>query len=76
MKNKGQMGQISLITTIIIAASTIVASAIAGWSTANNRVSSIDTKVQVVEERENNHYLEISKQLDSIENKLDAIIRK
>lgn len=72
MKNRGQ---ISLMTTMIIACSTIVASAIAGWSTASNKVSDIDTKVEVVVEREQNHYLEIKEKLESIDNKLDKLLK-
>ena len=72
MKNKGQ---ISIATTAIMAGATILASIIAGWATADTKVSTIDTKVQVVEERENNHYAETQKKLDSIDKKLDEILR-
>ena len=75
MKNKRQMGQISILTTIMIASSTIIASALGAWATAGTRVNMIDTKVQVVEERENNHYAETQKKLDSIDKKLDEILR-
>ena len=72
MKNKGQ---ISIATTAIMAGATILASIIAGWVSAGTKVNIIDTKVQVVEERENNHYAETQKKLDSIDKKLDEILR-
>lgn len=74
MKNKGQMGQISILTTILIASSTIIASALGAWATASSRVNMIDTKVQVVEERENNRYLELKESLNRVEKKLDKLI--
>ena len=49
----------------------IIASIITSWTTADSRVAEIDKQVSIVEERENNHYLEVSKKLDYIINKLD-----
>lgn len=71
-----QKGQIPIVATVLIASSTIIASAFGAWATASSKVSDVSAKVQVVEERENNHYLEVSKKLDSIEQKLDALIKK
>lgn len=71
---KYNKGQISLMIVIITAGATILASVIGGWTTANTRVLQIDTKVQVIEERENNHYQELKEKLDSIDNKLDKLI--
>lgn len=73
MKNKGQ---ISIATTVIMAGATILASVIAGWASAGTRVNMIDTKIQVVEERENNHYKELKEKLDSIDGKLDKLINR
>ena len=73
MKNKGQ---ISILTTLLIASSTILASAFGAWATASQKTALIDTKVQVLEERENNHYKEVSKQLEDINKKLDQILKK
>ena len=73
MKNKGQ---ISILTTLIIAGSTILASALGAWATVSQKTTQIDTKVQVIEERENNHYKEVSKQLEDINKKLDQILKK
>lgn len=68
-------GQISIIPVAITAIATIMASVLGGWSSANQRVSSIDTKVEVVEERENNHYAELEKRLDKMDDKLDLLIK-
>ena len=60
-------GQITLITTMIVAGTSIFASVITSWGFAS-------TKVSVIEEREQNHYQEVQKQLESIEKKLDSVI--
>jgi len=69
-------GQITTLTAVIAAAGMILASAMTGWFSASNRVGMAETKISVVEERENNHYKEIQKQLDTIDKKLDVIIGK
>ena len=69
--DKKKKGVLPIFTAIVIAGGTIIASAFGAWATASTKVNAIDTKIQVVEERENNHYLEISKKLDYIINKLD-----
>lgn len=61
---------------IIPALATILAAWGGSWATASSRVGMIDTKVQVIEEREQNHYGEVSKKLDSIDKKIDALINK
>lgn len=73
MKNKGQ---ISILATLLIAGSTIVASALGAWATASSKVDAIDAKVQVVEEREENRYKEVKEALVRIETKLDKLIEK
>lgn len=65
----------SLLAAIIGAAGVITASAFTAWATANGRVNDIDTKVQVVEERENNHYMQLKEDLESIDKKLDLLIK-
>lgn len=70
-------GQFTLIGIAITSVAAIIGSAVTGWATADSRVSAIDTKIEVVQERENNHYSEVSKQLIKIDGKLDeAISRK
>ena len=75
MKNF-QKGQINILTAIIGAIGIITASGLTAWATANNKVSSIDAKVQVVEERENNHYEKLKEDLEKIDKKLDQLIKK
>lgn len=72
-KNKGQM---AIVPVAITAVATILASVIGGWSSANSRVGSVDTKVQVIEERENNHYEEVQKKLEKIDDKLDLLLNQ
>lgn len=62
-------GQVSVITAIIGSVGIIGASGITAWATAN-------AKVQVVEEREGNHYKELSDDLERIEGKLDRVIEQ
>lgn len=67
--NKGQ-----IIIAVIGAISAVVASVFSAWGMASNRVAAIDTKVQVIEERENNHFAEVQKQMTSMNEKLDKLI--
>lgn len=69
-------GQISITVAIIGICGTICASLIGGWFTASSRVAEIDKKVGIVEERENNHYLEVKDKLNSIDGKLDRLLNK
>jgi len=71
-KRKITKGQI-MISVATIVGSVIVA-IIGMWGTVSTKTSQIDTKVQVMEERENNHFLETNKRLDSIERKIDTLI--
>ena len=63
---------------VIVAVLGVVSSVILGVfsyiGTAKSEINKIDTKVQIVEERENNHYLELSKQMTEINTKLDKLI--
>lgn len=65
------------ITQIIAAGIAGLAAVGASWMTANAtadaRVSEIDKKIEVVEERENNHYLEVKQSLERIEKKIDQL---
>ena len=71
---KNMKGQISLMAAVIGALGMITASAFASWATVNSRVGTAETRVSVVEERENNHFLQVQKQLDSIDAKLDKLL--
>ena len=68
-------GQINILVAIVGALGLITASGLTAWATANSRVGSIDVKVQVVEERENNHFLQLQGDLKRIEGKLDMLIK-
>lgn len=67
-------GQISLMMALIGAGGMIIASAFTSWATISNKVQTVQTRIQVVEERETNHYSEIQKQLTGIDTKLDKLI--
>ncbi len=76
MKILLQRGQIALLPAIIGAISLLGASMFTAWATANNKVGAIDTKIQVVEEREQNRYLELKESNIRIERKLDRLIEQ
>ena len=67
-------GQASLLAVVVAAAATVMGSAFTAWATANGSISDIRTEVRVVQERENNHYAEVQKQLDEISGKLDTAL--
>jgi len=76
-------GQISLPIAVISAMGMIVAAAFTSWATAQSNISAVNTKVDVVQEREGNHYIEIQKQyaetqkqLSGMDQKLDLILGK
>ena len=65
----------SVLTTLVTAGSMILASVFTSYATANNSIADIRQNISVVEERENNHYTEIQKNLDRIELKLDKVLK-
>ena len=67
-------GQISLWLALVSAVGMVVASAFTSWATVSSRISSAENKVSVVEEREQNHFLEVSKALERIEKKMDNLL--
>ena len=69
-------GQISLTIALIGAAGMLLASVFTSWATANGRIAETDTKVRIVEERENNHYAEIEKRLDKIDFNLQQLLKQ
>lgn len=69
-------GQISLWTAIVGAGGMIIASAFTSWATVSGRISTAETKVGIIEEREQNHYMEVQKVLERIEKKMDSVIGK
>ena len=69
-------GQISVAVAGITAAGMIVASAFTSWATASSNIAAVDARVQVIEERENNHYLEVKDILLRLEGKLDNSLKQ
>jgi TolA-binding protein len=67
-------GNITLSTAIIGALGMVMASAFTAWASSSAAVSDVKTQVVQVTERENNHYAETQKQLESINKKLDQLI--
>ena len=67
-------GQINTTIAIITASGTILASLVGGWFLSTTKVSDIDKRVSIVEEREENHYKELKEKLDNIDRKLDKLL--
>ncbi len=59
-------GQIPIWVAIIGAGGMIVASVFTSWTTASSNLAEVRTEVKIVEERENNHYAEVQKQLEQV----------
>ena len=64
--------QITLAQTIIGSLGLVMASVFTSWATASGSINKIETKVEVVAERENNHYAEVQKQLGEMSEILKA----
>lgn len=63
------------VTVAIIGALGVVAVPfIAGRAGAQTQLSDLRGDIRVVEERENNHYAEVQKQLEEISTKLDKVL--
>ena len=74
MKELLKKGQISLLAAIMGSVGMIGASIITSWATTSNKVFGVENKINIVEEREQNHYLEIQKQLEKMDKKLDDLL--
>lgn len=69
-----EKGSISAFTIPIVGAiASVIVALVGAMATTNTRAAATDAKVQVLEERENNHYSEVQKQLTTIDKKLDAV---
>lgn len=75
MKQPLQKGQVALLGVVIGAVATVMASGLAAWGSASARNAELEGDVRVVEERENNHYAETQKQLEQMNQKLDALLK-
>lgn len=69
-------GQVSITVASIGALGMIVASVVASWATASTNIARVQAQVEVVTERENNHYGEVQRQLSQIDGKIDQLIQK
>lgn len=67
-------GQISTTVAVIGATATIVAGAFSSWATSSARVGQVETKVEVLQERQELQYRELKNGVDRIETKLDKAI--
>lgn len=63
---KNFRGEVSVTAAIIGAFGMIVVAAISSWATSSSAVSDVKTQVATIEERENNHYAEVQKQLGAV----------
>lgn len=67
-------GNISMVTTIVGAIGMVIASAFTAWASSSQAVAEVKTEVSVTSQRENDHYAEIQKQLDTMNKKLDTLV--
>lgn len=66
-------GQVTVTTAIIASAATVVVAALGSWGTSSARVSQVDTKVEVLQERQELQYKEIKESLTRLESKIDNL---
>ena len=74
MKEFLRKGQISLFAAMVGAAGMIGASIITRWATTNSRVFGVESKVNIIQEREAYHFLELSRSIEKLDKKLDLIL--
>ena len=67
-------GQMNITIAIVSAVGMIVASVFTSWATSSNRIAATEKTVSVIEERENNHFSELTKSIEKIDKKLDLVI--
>ena len=65
---------IAIIGAIGIPLASVFAAWVTASGTANDKIAEVKTEVRVVEEREQNRYLELKNTVNRIENKLDKLI--
>ena len=74
MKNLFKGGTISLFAAMVGAVGMIGASIITSWATTNSKVFGVESKVNIIQEREANHFLELSRSIEKLDKKLDLIL--
>jgi len=65
---------IAIIGAIAVPIASVFVAWVTASGTANDKISEVKTEVRVVEEREQNRYLELKNTVNRIENKLDKLI--
>lgn len=68
-------GQIPTTVAIIGAVSTVAVGGLSAWATASGRVAQVETKVEVLQERQDLQYREVKSGIDRIETKLDKVLQ-
>ena len=67
-------GQVPLVGIVIGGLASVVTAFISGSFGASQQLAEAKTAIAVVSEREDNHYKEVQKQLESIDKKLDGVL--
>ena len=67
-------GQITITVAIIGAVGVLGGSIVTSWATVSASIWGVEARVDVIEEREGNHFQELSKKMDNLENKIDRIL--
>lgn len=73
--NYFRKGQITPLVAGIGGLLTLLGTVFTAWTTADKRVGAVETKIEVVEEREELHYSEMQKDLSRIESKIDSLLK-
>lgn len=73
MSNRPMVGLPQVLVAGIGATAAVVGSFFAAQATVDMRVAALDAKVQVVTEREDNHFVEVQSSLKRIEDKVDRV---
>ena len=69
-RKKGQV----IVTGIIVSTLALAGTLATAWATASKTVGESNAKIQVIEERESNHFLQLTESTERIERKLDRLI--
>jgi len=70
-----QRGQVSVTVAIVGAVATVAMGALSAYATSSARVGQVETKVEVLQERQTLQYNELKAGLFRIEEKLDKALK-
>lgn len=76
MSNFFVKGQVTILTTVLGGVATVVAAGLMAWGTSSASIASVKEQVSVVQEREANHYKELTDSNVRIEAKLDKLLEQ